>query len=330
MKLTRDTPVRVGFVGAGAVATRHAATLRTFPDVRLVAVADPEIERARALAAGWRAAVHIDVRDMLRQQEPDALYICVPPFAHGEPEAAALDAGVPFFVEKPLACDVTTAEHIADAVARSGLVTAVGYHWRYLDTVQQAAELLQSRPPRLALGYWLDKVPPPAWWSLRANSGGQVVEQATHVLDLARVLVGEVTEVSAIAAQTPRTAYPDADVDDVSAATLRFAGGAVGTLAATCLLDWKHQACLQVFADGLAIEVSESNMTVDTGDGRVEVQPQVDAKRRADRAFVDAVRGVAERVRTPYAEALLTHRLACSIARAAEERRPVLVGGDGG
>jgi predicted dehydrogenase len=326
LSASRGAQLRVAFVGAGAVAARHANTLRGFPDVRVVAVADPDGARATTLAAGWDATVHADVRQMLQASEPDAVYICVPPFAHGEPEAAALDAGVPFFVEKPLACDVATAVHIAHAVERQGLVTAVGYHWRYLDTVERAAELLRERLPRLVLGFWLDKVPPPVWWLSRASSGGQIVEQATHVLDLARLLVGEVEEVSALASHTPRTAYPDADVDDVSAAILRFTSGAVGNLAATCLLQWKHQAALQVFADGLALEVSEVHLTVDTGDGPLHFEPQVDAKRLADRAFLDAVRGATERVRTPYAEALRTHRLACAIASAAEHRRPFALG----
>jgi predicted dehydrogenase len=322
--------LRIAFAGAGAVATRHAAALGTFDDVQVVAVADPLTERAEALAAGWGAAVHRDVDDMVQRTRPDALYICVPPFAHGPPEAAAIDAGVPFFVEKPLACDLETAETIAAAVARRGLVTATGYHWRYFDTVERAAELLVDRPARLAIGSWLDKVPPPLWWSTRANSGGQVIEQATHVLDLARVLVGDVAEVSALAARTPRTAYPDADVDDVSVATLRFRSGAVGTLAATCLLQWKHHAALQLFADGLALELSESDLVVDTGSGAVRETPQIDAKTRSDRVFLDAVRGGDNQVRTAYAEALETHRVACAVARSAEQRRPVALGGDHG
>ena len=327
MSAAGGSTLRIAFVGAGAVAARHATALQTFDDAHVVAVADPLVERADELAAGWGAAVYSDVRDMLERARPDALYICVPPFAHGEPEAAALDAGVPFFVEKPLACDLETAEAIAAAVARTGLITATGYHWRYLDTVERAAALLRERPPRLVLGFWLDKVPPPAWWSMRANSGGQVIEQATHLLDVARILVGEVEEVSAISARTPRIDYPDADVDDVSAATLRFAGGAVGTLAATCLLRWKHQAALQLFADGLAVEVTETDLTIESGDGAFREVPQVDAKTQSDRVFLDAIRSGENHVRTAYPEALRTHRLACAVAQSAEERRPIVLGG---
>jgi glycosyltransferase involved in cell wall biosynthesis len=81
---------------------------------------------------------------------------------------------------------------IAQAVAAHNLITAVGYHWRFLDTVEEAQELLAANPPALALGYWLDATPPPAWWRKEQQSGGQMVEQTTHIFDLARVLVGDV------------------------------------------------------------------------------------------------------------------------------------------
>ena len=58
-------------------------------------------------------------------------------------------------------------------MAAEGLITATGYHWRYLDTTERAQELLAGRPAHLALGYWLDVTLPPAWWTQQAwRSGG--------------------------------------------------------------------------------------------------------------------------------------------------------------
>src|SRR5919204_6095238 len=134
---------------------------------------------------------------MLEREALDALYVCVPPFARGAPELAAIDAGLPLFVEKPVAIDLPTAEAIAGRLERRPVVTCAGYHWRWLDTFERARDLLAANPARLALCSWLDKVPPPAWWLRRGGSGGQTIEQTTHVLDLARALVGEVVEVHA-------------------------------------------------------------------------------------------------------------------------------------
>ena len=312
---------RIGFVGAGGIARRHLSNLLDFPDVAVLAVADPERERAEAQAARCSAAVYTGHEEMLAREALDALYICVPPFAHGAPEAAAVAAGLPFFVEKPIAADLETAERIAEGVAARGLATAVGYHWRYLDIIERAQALLRERPARLALGYWLDFTPPPPWWRRNEFSGGQMVEQTTHIFDLARLLVGEVTRLYAASARLERPAYPDADIDDIATVTLHFASGALGTMASTCLLNWPHRIGLHLIAEGMALELSEFELIVDVGKGRPVQQAQGDPFVREDRDFVDAVQGKADRIRAPYAEALATHRLVTTAVRSAREGR---------
>jgi predicted dehydrogenase len=183
-------------IGAGAVAQRHAAALLGFADAQITAVADVDRRRADALAARCDARAYATFDAMLAREPLDAVYICVPPFAHGPPELAVIAAGLAMFVEKPVAIDVETGQAIAHVAREHGTVTAVGYHWRYLDTVQHARELVRDSTPRLVLGYWLDKTPPAPWWGLRARSGGQIVEQATHVLDLLRFVAGEVSGIS--------------------------------------------------------------------------------------------------------------------------------------
>jgi predicted dehydrogenase len=319
---------RIGFVGAGVIANRHLGVLLGFDDACVVAAADPSGEQVRAFVERCGATPYGDVEAMLRREALDALYICVPPFAHGAPEEAAIARGVPFFVEKPLAADLPTAEGIAQRVAQSGLPTAVGYHWRYLDTVTRARDLLRERPARLALGYWLDFTPPPAWWTSAALSGGQLVEQTTHIFDLARVLVGEVTTVYTASSRLPRPAFPTADIDNASAVTLHFASGAVGAIASTSLLHWPHRIGLHLFAEGMAIELSEFELMVDVGQGRPVLKAAGDPFAAEDRDFIDAVQGKPNHIRVPYEEALRTHRLAVMAARSAREGRPLEIPGD--
>ncbi|MFC0004387.1 Gfo/Idh/MocA family protein [Micromonospora siamensis] len=313
---------RVGLVGAGGVAQRHARVLGGFEDVEILGVTDVSREAAEALAGEHGAGTFADVEELLAAG-PDAVYVCVPPFAHGPVEEAVIAAGVPMFVEKPVAVDLETAERIAALVEEKGLLTAVGHHWRYLHVVEQARELLADRPVRMVNGAWLDKVPPVAWWAVRDRSGGPVVEQAAHVLDLVRALVGEAVEVTAYGDGTPPP-VDGADIDSVTAATLRFAGGAVGTLAAACVLTWKHRAGLEILADGLALSLAEDGLTIRDAGGERRVESDPDGARVAvDRAFVDAVRGVGDDVRVPYAEALRTQRLALAVAESARTGRPV-------
>jgi myo-inositol 2-dehydrogenase / D-chiro-inositol 1-dehydrogenase len=314
---------RIGFVGAGGVAARHARMLAGFDDVQLVSVTDLDPARAQSFAADHGMQAVCGVENLIGTGV-DGVYVCVPPVAHGPAEQAAAAAGVALFVEKPIGLDWEGAERTARVLAEAGVVTAVGHHWRYSSTVTWARQVLDDRPVRLAVGAWLDKVPPVGWWALRSHSGGQVIEQAIHVLDLARLLAGEVTEVQAIADGSPPGA-PDADVDGATVANLRFAGGAIGSLAATCLLGWKHRAGLEVYADGLAVSLSEDTLEIRDGDGGFQIR-RVDpdaAKQAADRAFVDAVLGKGDDVRTPYSDALQTHRLACAVARSAAQGCPV-------
>ena len=323
------TKVRIGMVGAGAVAARHVRTLLAMDGVEVAGVADPALERARELAGAAGAAAYPNHMELLDAERLDAVYICVPPFAHGAPELAVIDAGLPMFVEKPVAIDQETAATVAARLAERPVLTCTGYHWRWLDIFDRAAELLADRPPRLVQCSWLDKVPPPAWWLRRDGSGGQVIEQTTHVLDTARGLAGEVTEVHALGtggeAGSTEAALPAADIHDVSVATLRFASGAVGTVASTCLLPRLHRAGVEVVGDGLSLELSETELVVEVDGERSGWAAGGDARPRPDADFVAAVRGGPDRIRMPWPEAYRTHLLACAITRSAEEGRPLQV-----
>src|SRR5687768_1651888 len=79
---TRMNQVRVGVIGAGAVAARHVASLRRLDDVNVVAVADPLMERALALADVADATAFSDIDALIAEVDIDAAYVCVPPFAH--------------------------------------------------------------------------------------------------------------------------------------------------------------------------------------------------------------------------------------------------------
>src|SRR3954453_7989864 len=314
---------RVGFVGAGGIANRHIGNLLGFQDVIGVACADSQRDRAKAAAGRVGGRAYDGHEAMLDSEKLDAVYVCTPPFAHGPPELACIDRGLHFFVEKPLAADLATAERIAAATATAGLVTGTGYHWRYLDITEEAQERLAANPARLVTGYWLDFTPPPSWWIREAHSGGQMVEQTTHIFDLARLLVGEVEEVYAIAVRTERTDYPECDICEVSTAALRFATGAVGSISSTCLLHWPHRIGLHLFCDGMAIELTEFEIMVDVGQGRPVRAAQGDPFVCEDRDFLDAVQGGPNRIRAPYTEALKTHRLATEAARSARDGRPI-------
>ncbi len=315
--------VRVGLIGGGSVGARHARTLAGFNDVEIVGVHDPDADVGRALARALDVPA-LDGVDALLARRPDAVWLCVPPFAHGGLEATMVRAGLPFFVEKPLAADRAVAESVAAAVTAAGLPTATGYHWRHLDTVEQARAALRGHAIRLVDARWWGTTPPPRWWSRAEMSGGQIVEQATHLLDLIRVLAGEV--VAVVGGSAPSTST-GRDVPDATAAVLRFESGTVGTLTTSCVLPVLTAACLDVAADQLSVHLTETSLRVRTPEDEVTTEPRIDPRVAVDRAFVDVVAG---RPAAPglvdVAEALRTHRLGMAVAEATRTGSVVEIG----
>jgi predicted dehydrogenase len=302
--------MRVAVVGPGGIARRHLALLREEPGVEIVGHLSRSQDRADAAAREWGGPGYTDLRRLLEEQRPEAVWICTPPSAHEAVEMVLVEHGVPFFVEKPLDADCATAERVAAAVERSGLITAVGYHWRGLDTLAGVASALKDTPARLILGSWLTVTPPPAWWSDPEQGGGQMVEQATHLIDLARFLVGE-GEVEAALATAP---YGSPGVPGASAALIRYRSGAIGAFTATHLLPRSTQVSLALVCERLRIQITRSQVVYDRGGEVEEVPTGQDPYDVEDRAFLDALRsGDPSRVLCDYADALRSHRLACSI-----------------
>ena len=111
-------------------------------------------------------------------------------------------------------------------------------------------------PAQLFVARWLDSTPAPAWWGRTDEGGGQVVEQATHLYDLARYLVGEATVVGAASTRDLASVSPEVDVADSSAAVIRFDSGAVGSLAnshkiSTAVIE------VEIVSDGLLTRLSK-------------------------------------------------------------------------
>jgi predicted dehydrogenase len=306
---------KIGFVGAGYAATRHAESLAGLDGVEITAVAEPLEDRRERFAGRTGARTYAGHEEMFSREALDGVYICVPPRAHGAPEHAAIERDLPFFVEKPLALDVATAEDIAAAVKDRALATATGYHWRYLDTVERAAELLAETPPLLVLGFWLDRAPDTDWWLRQDESGGQLMEQATHLFDLARLLVGELEVLHGDAARLPGAG--SGEIHRAATSSLRFTSGAIGVIAATCVLDHGYRMGIEFFCRGRTVIVSERELVVDEGTRRWTMTARADPFLREDADFITAVREAAWSVRAPYGEALRTHRLACAAATAA-------------
>ncbi len=229
--------VRVGFVGAGGNARGHMKRLSAIDGVKIVAVADINSERAEAAASEYSAAAYSDYRKMLGENELDVLYISIPPFAHGDIERAAIEAGLHLFVEKPVVLDVELGREIADAIDQRGLVSCVGYQLRLLDTTRRAREYLQDKTVAMVASRRWGGLPGAPWWRKMEQSGGQLVEQTTHQVDLMRyIMQDEIVEVFAWYALRTMGDVEGLDIPDTECALFKFASGALGTISTSPML----------------------------------------------------------------------------------------------
>ena len=214
--------VRLGFIGSGGIANHHMHTLAQIENATLVAFCDVLIDKAQATATRYDGTAYTNYVEMFDREQLDAVYICVPPFAHGDPETEALKRGLPCFIEKPVATSLAQATTTLNAIKAANLITAVGYHWRYMDIVARAKACLGNQSVGFAIGSWIGGMPTVPWWRVMAESGGQIVEQTTHIFDLTRYLLGNVTQVHTMARTGLMTEVENYDIHDATITNLKF------------------------------------------------------------------------------------------------------------
>jgi predicted dehydrogenase len=173
--------MRLGFLGCGYNRS-HLELLKRRSDVEIAALFSRSLERAKETAATFGGRPYDDYGEMLDREELDAVYVGLPPYAHGDPELRCIDRKLPLFIEKPVALDVETAARIADRAEQSGVFLFPAYKYRYSPLVERLAAELKRESITLADGFYqIDVAPGKDWWRTRAMSGGQMVEQATHI-----------------------------------------------------------------------------------------------------------------------------------------------------
>jgi len=232
-------PLRTGMIGCGHFAhKRHAPHLAALDDVQLVGFCDQLLENASRFNqefAGGKAQVYAEYERMFDELDLDLVYICVPPFAHGREVELACQHGVHFLIEKPIALTLDLARAMVDQVRESGVKSQVGFMWRH----GQAVRRLRQHMCDTGLGkgfmsgrYFCNSLHR-AWWRDRSRSGGQLVEQVIHVVDLTRYLLGEPVRVYSAQDNLFHRDVEDYTVEDASGTIVRFESGGLAVLAAS-------------------------------------------------------------------------------------------------
>lgn len=251
--------IGIGLVGYGMIGKVHALAYHeipliypgVLPRVKLAAVCTTN-ERSAEKAArdggfeGWTTSVEA----LLAREDVDVVDVCSPNFAHHEIILAALRAGKHVIVDKPLARNAVEAQEIAEAVTKSKAGLGMVFNYRFVPALMLAHKMIADGTLGAIYHFHFDYLHSgyqnpnrPMSWRLRhaQSGGGALVDLGSHIIDLARHLLGEFAKVKATTRTyvTERPASADSskreavDVDDAAWLQVKMASGAQGTLFAT-------------------------------------------------------------------------------------------------
>ncbi len=257
--MTARRTLQVGLIGHGFMGRAHSNAWRQAPrffalpaGVRLKTLCgrNPAAAEKAASDLGWAESA-TDWRAVVHDPAIDIIDIVTPNDSHAEIALAAAAAGKAILCEKPLARDVPEAEQMVAAVKKARVLSLVCHNYRRLPALALAHEMiargeLGDRIYHFRGSYLQDWIADPDFplvWRLRGGTAGSgsLGDIGSHVVDLARYLVGEFREVCAtLETFVKERPLPDAPqrkgrvtVDDAALALGRFRNGALATLEAT-------------------------------------------------------------------------------------------------
>jgi predicted dehydrogenase len=238
-----NTP-RVAIIGCGLIGQKRAKALK---NAKLAACADIDLGRARSLAGD--AAVSSRWQDIVKRDDIDIVLVSTINGLLAEIAAAALESGKHVLVEKPAARNVAELDGVIAAAAKSGRLARVGFNHRYHPALLKAQEIFKGG----ALGETMyvrgryghgGRLGYESEWRARPalSGGGELIDQGVHLIDLARLFLGDFSRVSGCA----HTYFWKMPVDDNAFLTLHTRDARTAFLHVSCT-EWKNLFSLEIY-----------------------------------------------------------------------------------
>jgi len=236
--------IHVGVIGAGNAGRGHIAHYQELPNVKVIGVADSDLERARRVAHEFEIeGVYRDYHQLLDDTRLRAVSVTVPPFLHREAVVAAAERGIHVHCEKPLCLTLEDADEMIAACQRNNVFLYVSFLPRQVATYRRVQELLASgdygeplwmldrRLLATEPGIWM----PPPWFWRRELGGGLLIENGGHHFDYVRWVMGEVKTVWANTATVRfKESWPpyieDPNIEDIALVSMTHENGALSNL----------------------------------------------------------------------------------------------------
>jgi len=275
--------LKVGLVGAGFMGEYHSraynALLRLYSDLPLsfevAVVCDVREEAASALADRWGVPRWSpDWREVVADPDLAVIDICTPPSLHREIALAAIAAGHTVYCEKPVGLGLAQTQEMADAAKRAGVMTFVGFNYRWIPAIALARDLVHKGTIGDVVHLRISKDTDSAADATKENwryfsdyaGAGSLGDVGSHVFDMARSLAGEFQAVSGLTRIViPERPYQGGrravDTDDLWIAIATFASGATGVFQGSRVLQGnKADMTVEVYGSRGAFRWSQQRM----------------------------------------------------------------------
>lgn len=348
---------KLAIIGCGGIGTYHLSHFVKFHDIELAGFCDLILERAeKFVKEAGSGKAYTDYIKMYDEVKPDMVFICIPPHCHGAVEFETIRRNIPFFVEKPLALDMHLAREINRQVQAKHLIAASGFQCRYDNINDEARKYIEAHPVVHVAASRVGGIPDTPWWNIKSLSGGQLVEQTIHQLDMLRYLLK--TEPDTVYSVPSRGYITQEEnhsyfTDDLSTTLITFKNGVTCTMMTGCYslngASWDskmtfgsrssrmdYYLCSKVTEYGIAAEdKAQAVAGTIAGDGTqrkndnevgITTKSSVDFGVECDRTFIDAViTGDASKIRSPYSDAFKSVAFALACNESMESGMPVKV-----
>jgi predicted dehydrogenase len=356
--------LKIAFIGAGGVnfggldpgapwdhASRLEELSKTIP-LEVVGINDPNLARlefvlkdrqSKNLPIWSNTQIFTDVQTMLDITMPDAVFIGIPPFAHGVIEELCAERGIDMFIEKPISCkDTGFVENLRDRFSsQPDLIVSVGYMLRYhkaVDFIKNYLAEKNIKPSSICARYnsAYTSMPKANFWDVR-SSGGPVVEQGTHFCDLLRYFSGDI-DLDTVSTVFVRPNSPVGKLSDIppgcdvglpeeyripraTSSHFSFENGAVGILQhAIVMKGERYFTEVELWCDGFIVRLVDpysNDCYVEIYDGVKDRQvfkfPD-DPYLTEDKVFLEAVQSrESNKIRSSYQDAVETYKLSYQI-----------------
>jgi predicted dehydrogenase len=221
--------VRIAVVGTGWQGQGHLSTMQKIAGIEVVGIC--ELNEKTLLKATTKFGVKgfTDYVKMLEESKPDGVIICTPPEVREFLVREAAERGIHCFIEKPPAKNLEMAQKVDEILDRTGVINSVGFMYRYSPAVACLKELIKGKRVAWVRSAMLDGLALrpnwPRWFFNKEISGGPVFDQAIHIFDLSRYLLGEVEEVTGFQGNLVVQKEGDFTVEDSFTLSMKYQNG---------------------------------------------------------------------------------------------------------